>query len=84
MSRGWEGGSTRAWRATRLTVLIRDNWRCRLGLEGCTIRATDAHHLDGKGAGDSVDRIVASCRHCNASTGDPSTADPAPRTRTLW
>jgi 5-methylcytosine-specific restriction endonuclease McrA len=30
MSRGWAGGSTRAWRKLRLYVLARDRWRCQL------------------------------------------------------
>lgn len=82
MSKSWEGGSTRAWRRTRALVLRRDGHACQLALPGCTHRATHAHHLDGKAAGDDPARIVAACEHCNLSTGEPTTyPDPAPRTR---
>lgn len=87
-SRGWVGGSTRAWRKTRLLVLERDGYLCQLRLPGewtvvvdgetqtrrCTELATQVHHLDGKAAGDDPDRCVAACRNCNLKVGDPTGA----------
>jgi 5-methylcytosine-specific restriction endonuclease McrA len=85
-SRGWPGGSSWKWRKIRLIVLERDQWRCQLKLDGCSWRATEVHHLDGRAvSGDDPDRCVASCRHCNASLGDPSRhSDPDPLPGTPW
>jgi 5-methylcytosine-specific restriction endonuclease McrA len=83
MSRSWQGGSTTAWRKTRALVLDRDGHACQLRLPGCTRRAEHAHHLDGKAMGDDIARLVASCQHCNLSTGQP-TGDPSPEPRTRW
>ena len=85
MSRGWEGGSTRAWRKTRQAVLDRDQHRCQLQLDGCTTRATCVHHLRGKVMGDDPAWLVASCQACNLRIGDPNsgTTDPRPRPSTL-
>lgn len=78
MSRGWKGGSTRAWRRTRRLVLERDGYRCQLKLEGCTTRATTAHHTKGKAMGDDPRHLVAACQPCNLKVGDPTKADPEP------
>jgi 5-methylcytosine-specific restriction endonuclease McrA len=45
VSKGWEGGSTRAWRKARALVLHRDGHTCQIGLTGCTKRATHADHI---------------------------------------
>lgn len=84
MSRHWDGGSTRSWRRTRGQILARDGWRCRLKLDGCTTRATEVHHVLGKGVSDDPDDLVSACRHCNGTTGDPRAADPPPRPMTRW
>lgn len=78
MSKGWESGSTRAWRRTRRAVLERDRYRCQLQLPGCTTRATHVHHTRGKQMGDDPAHLVAACAHCNLATGDPSKHDPEP------
>jgi len=84
MSRGWAGGSTRAWRRTRARVLDRDGYACRLRLDGCTGRASHVHHTLGKEHGDDEAQLVAACAHCNLKTGDPERHDPAPKPRTSW
>lgn len=85
MSRSWAGGSTTAWRKTRLYVLTRDRYRCRLKLEGCTTIATQAHHTLGREqTGDDPAHLVAVCRSCNLKTGDPRRFDPPPKARRQW
>lgn len=84
MSGAWGAGSTRRWRRIRAAVLARDNHRCQLGLEGCATVADCVHHLDGKAAGDRMDRLVAACTPCNLKVGDPTGADPEPTPRTDW
>lgn len=87
MSEAWKGGSTRAWRKTRARVLLRDGYRCRLQLHGCTGQATHAHHTLGLKATGLHDLrfLVAACEYCNLATGDPTrNADPQPKPRTRW
>lgn len=85
MSRNWAAGSTTAWRRTRAAILARDGHRCRLRLEGCTARATTAHHTLDRGAvGDDPRHLVAACDPCNQEIGDPRRYDPAPRPRRQW
>jgi 5-methylcytosine-specific restriction endonuclease McrA len=81
----WKGGSTAAWRKIRLVVLNRDRWICQLGLEGCTGKANEVHHLRSRSdVGDDPQHLVASCRSCNLRAGDPSTGDPDPVVYTQW
>lgn len=86
MSRGWEGGSTRAHRRARALVLQRDGMRCQLKVPGvCTVLATCAHHTLGKSVtGDDPAHMVASCTECNLKVGDPRSLDPVPQPRTWW
>jgi hypothetical protein len=86
MSRNWAAGSTTAWRKTRLEILARDRWRCRLRIEGvCTTVATCVHHVAGRGVtGDDPRYLVASCAPCNLATGDPVRLDPPHRPMTDW
>lgn len=86
MSRSWQGGSTRGWRRTRRSVLIRDGHRCQLNLDGCTTTADCVHHTQGRATtGDDPAHLVASCTPCNLKVGDPTRQpDPAPRPRTRW
>lgn len=84
MSKGWSGGSTRRWRKTRAAVLARDGYVCQVRLEGCTGKATHAHHTRGKQLGDDPAQLVASCASCNLKTGDPTRYDPSPKTVTEW
>ena len=56
-------------------------------MDGCTVRATCVHHLDGKALGDDPSRLVASCNSCNQAIGDPARTVPDPpltETRTPW
>lgn len=98
-SQHWKNGSTTRWRKVRAFVLKRDSNRCQISLppkcdctladckrfHGCTITATQVHHLDGKAAGDDPDRCVASCRGCNLQIGDPTVGnDPPIKSLTAW
>lgn len=84
MSRSWAGGSTKAWRKLRAQILERDGHRCQVRLPGCTDVATHAHHTMGRDrTGDDPRYIVASCEHCNLTTGQPALA-PDPLPRTAW
>lgn len=87
MSKGWSGGSTRAWRQFRSSILYRDNGLCQLKLDGCQVYATQVHHLDGVKAGlvCAPERAVAACQSCNNRVGDPTRTDPNPHPpRTNW
>jgi hypothetical protein len=86
VSRAWAGGSTTRWRKTRAMVLQRDSWICQLNLDGCTHRATQAHHTLGRLiTGDDPAFLVAACRECNIKLGDPmKQPDPPPTPRTKW
>lgn len=87
MSKGWQGGSTRAWRQLRSQVLFRDGGLCQLQLEGCDVYADQVHHKDGVQLGKitSPDRLEAACASCNQKAGDPTKADPEPNPpRTNW
>jgi len=94
MSDAWRGGSTRRYRKIRAMVLVRDGGRCRLGpiraergdRDVCTYIGNQAHHLDGKAAGDDPSRMIASCGPCNIAEGDPTERhdnDP-PATASEW
>lgn len=87
MSKGWAGGSTRAWRQLRSQVLFRDGGLCQLKLEGCDVYADQVHHLDGVAQGTIVspDRLTSACGSCNRQVGDPTRRDPQPNPpRTNW
>lgn len=87
MSKAWQGGSTRAWRTLRSTVLYRDGGMCTLKLDGCDTYANQVHHLDGVAAGKvtTPDRLTSACSNCNAKIGDPTRTDPEPHEpRTNW
>lgn len=87
MSKGWETGSTWAWRKLRTQVLQRDGGICQLKLDGCKTIANQVHHLDGakNGIVTTPDRLVAACAKCNAKIGDPTRTDPDPNPpRTTW
>lgn len=87
MSKGWAGGSTRAWRTFRSTILFRDGGLCQLKLDGCAVYADQVHHLDGVRAGKVCppDRAVAACSSCNWKAGDPTITSPTPNPpTTTW
>lgn len=87
MSKGWAGGSTRAWREFRLGILARDGHLCQLKLEGCAGYGNQVHHLDGVKAGliCAPARAVTACGPCNWKIGDPTRTDPTPNPpRTNW
>ena len=81
----WDRGSTRAWRKVRAHVLDRDGHQCQLRLDGCTGRATHAHHTHGRRVtGDDPAHLVAACEHCNLKLGDVTATDPRPVSATSW
>ena len=87
MSKGWAGGSTRAWRKYRASRLPAGA-PCELRLPECTGIADTLHHLDGVKAGlipTDPTRCIPACTHCNSSTGEPTTTDVRPNPpRTDW
>lgn len=61
---------TRAWYAVRLMTLVRDGYRCQIGLPGCKGRANSADHIVELGqGGDPYDlgNLQAACMPCNIS-----------------
>lgn len=80
MSKGWAGGSTRAWRRYRRDRLP-PGALCELRLNGCTNIATQLHHLDGVRAGlipTDPTRCIPACANCNQAEGDPTRTSPPP------
>ena len=89
MSRNWAKGSTRAWRKTRAMVLeanqVANGGRCTLRLQGCTGRATQAHHTRDRAiVGDDPRDLAAACAHCNRKAGRPEATSPKPKRVSRW
>lgn len=55
------------WEATRRRILERDNYRCQLGYDGCTIYATEVDHLIpmANRVDHSDENLQAVCKHCH-------------------
>jgi hypothetical protein len=99
VSRGWRGGSTRAYRVLRDAILERDGHSCRIALPGtwvtrygrtkrCMGTASCVHHTHGRAVtGDDPRFMVAACTPCNLKVGDPTKhrgGDPPGRGMTQW
>lgn len=83
ISKGWAGGSTTAWRKTRLRILTRDGYQCQLQLPGvCTQQAEHVHHTVGKGVSEADADLVSACEACNLKLGHPK-GNP-PHKATQW
>jgi 5-methylcytosine-specific restriction endonuclease McrA len=67
---GRQGGSTTQWRKTRAAVLKRDRNRCQLQHQGCTMKATEVHHLTAIAAGAQQRRDAIDPRDCIAVCAD--------------
>lgn len=74
MSKSWESGSSRHWRALRERILLRDQYLCQVKLAGvCVEHADQVHHTMGKAQTGSDPRYLqAACSPCNARVGDPA------------
>lgn len=87
-TKGWAGGSTRAWRTLRAAVLARDKGMCQLKIVGVCVQRSDpmhVHHTLGKARGDDPRYLVAACAPCNLHVGDPMrAADPPAVPVTKW
>lgn len=61
----------RPWRALRLEILKRDNWRCMIGGDGCTIVASTVDHIVplAHGGTDDPANLRAACARCNYRRG---------------
>lgn len=64
--------SGNAFEPTRRRIFERDRHLCRIGLAGCTRRATVIHHIVAiaQGGDDSDSNLCAACAHCNGKLGD--------------
>jgi hypothetical protein len=90
VSKAWAGGSTRAWRNVRASVLAsnlaNNAGRCTLGIpDVCTGLADTVHHTLGrKVTGDDPRYLQATCAECNGHVGEPNATDPQPKAMTRW
>jgi 5-methylcytosine-specific restriction endonuclease McrA len=88
MSRGWEGGSDTRWRRFRLTILVRDRYRCTIAAPGCLGAATEVDHivpLHAGGAKYDPTNCRAACKPCNLGRERARVADePAHRRVSSW
>jgi 5-methylcytosine-specific restriction endonuclease McrA len=74
--KAWDGPRTasakrtgrRSWRLLRARVLCRDLSLCQIGLDGCTVTATEVHHLRecADGGSDAMANLCAICANCHA------------------
>lgn len=54
------------WKAKRSKVLNRDHWRCTMRRNGCTLLATEVHHLTYKNVGDEpLEDLTSICHDCH-------------------
>ena len=82
---GWPNGTDGSWRRIRAAGLLRDGGTCRLNRTGCTIEATQVHHVYGRAVtGDDPAHCVAACWPCNRAAGTPSKDEPRSIPRTAW
>jgi hypothetical protein len=67
---------THAGEKQRIPVLLRDGYRCRLALPGCTEIATTVDHIVPVvlGGADVPENLQAACPACNARKGGRSSA----------
>jgi 5-methylcytosine-specific restriction endonuclease McrA len=81
------------WRRARKRQLEADGYRCQLGLDVCTYRATEVDHIDGAANDPHHRRLRSVCGPCHrkhtaqqggGARGRRANADPEPRQSTLW
>lgn len=82
-----------AWRKARKRQLEADRYRCQLGLDCCSGRATQVDHILGADADPHHRHLRSVCEACHSKVtaqqgggarGRRANADPAPRQSTLW
>jgi 5-methylcytosine-specific restriction endonuclease McrA len=57
---------TEEWKTRSRAVIKRDRGLCQQRSRGCTIRATEAHHLNYEHVGDEpLKDLIAICHHCH-------------------
>jgi|SRR5581483_3638465 len=81
------------WRRARKAQLDRQK-RCEIGLDGCTIKATEVDHINGARNDPQHRHLRSACTSCHrkitAQQGggfrskSATTADPEPRPSTTW
>jgi hypothetical protein len=55
-----------AWKAKRVRVLARDKYRCQAGLIGCTVEASQVHHLTyAHWRNEPLFDLIAVCQECH-------------------
>jgi 5-methylcytosine-specific restriction protein A len=71
------------WRAVRLQVLVRDEYKCQLKGSRCTGKATMVDHWipRSRGGTDAMTNLRASCKPCNTQKKDRL---PLPHTTVAW
>lgn len=77
---------TSQWKRLRKLVLERDGYRCRIGLDGCTVRADTVDHVMPVSAGGAIfaeENTRAACKHCNSSRGNGRRGRPSRPARML-
>jgi hypothetical protein len=90
VSKAWARGSTSQWRRLRARVLqanlLENQGQCQVALpEVCTGQADTVHHTQGRAVtGDDPKYLVATCRACNLSIGEPKHSSPPHRTVSQW
>jgi 5-methylcytosine-specific restriction endonuclease McrA len=75
------GRATARWKSTRLAVLERDRYVCRLQLAGCSVRASSVHLAPtrlGDHVGATVDDCVAACASCHGRVDGGRVGGPSP------
>jgi 5-methylcytosine-specific restriction endonuclease McrA len=69
---------TAAWREASKRCLLRDGFRCCIGLPGCMLIATTADHvveLHEGGAAFDPNNLQAACRRCNSAKSNTRRAE---------
>lgn len=74
------------WNQIRKAILERDQYRCRIQIQGVCVTIADCvHHTLGvEITGDNPAHLVAACTPCNLRIGEPNGNDAEPRRDRRW